>query len=53
MSELLKLDLYEKQIENKLLFIGSYYEKTPFTFKKNVNESAERDHPDLEKEGSF
>lgn len=39
--------------ENKLVFSGNYYEKKPFTFKKDVKKPANRNHPNLEKESGF
>ncbi len=39
--------------DNKLIFSGSYYEREPFTFKKDVKKPANRNNPDLEKESGF
>lgn len=40
-------------VDNQLIFSGSYFEDAPFTFKKNVNEPANRNKPDLDKEKGF
>lgn len=40
-------------IDNNLIFSGSYYEKEPFTFKKDVKKPANRNNPDIEKESGF
>lgn len=40
-------------VDNQLIFSGSYYEKEPFTFKKDIKKSANRNNPDLEKESGF
>ncbi len=39
--------------ENTLIFSGSYFEKEPFTFKKDVNKPANRNNPNLNKECGF
>jgi hypothetical protein len=39
--------------ENKLIFLGSYYEEKSFTFKKDVKKPANRNKPDIQKESGF
>lgn len=39
--------------ENTLIFSGSYFEEEPFTFKKNINGSANRSNSDFNKESGF
>lgn len=40
-------------VEGKLVFSGSYYEKAPFTFKKDAKKPANRSNPDLDKETGY
>ncbi len=40
-------------VDNQLVFSGNYYEKEPFTFKKDIQKPANRNNPDINKETGF